>query len=268
MEKLRVGDLILGEGMPEICIPLMGTNQEELLKEAELAEELPCSMVEWRADYVLETLKDDTPQRRGEKLKQILGYLRMALEMPVIFTIRTAGEGGQAHITKEEYFIINQIIAQGGMADFIDIEAFDAPGCVEEGQIRDFIDFAHENGTRVLLSSHDFKTTPDMQEMLARFFVMQELGGDMIKLAVMPEKEDDVFALLEVASLMRDTYGEVPFIAISMGQLGATTRICGGEFGSAITFAAGKGVSAPGQLDAVTLKQHLDEYYAGKRATE
>lgn len=83
----------------------------------------------------------------------------------------------------------------------------------------------------------------------------------MMKLAVMPESESDVFSLLEVAALMRDTYAEIPFIALSMGELGATTRICGGEFGSVITFAAGQKVSAPGQLDANALHEFLVQYY-------
>ena len=71
---------------------------------------------------------------------------------------------------------------------------------------------------------------------------------------------------------MRDTYGEIPFIAIAMSKLGATTRICGGEFGSVITFASGAEASAPGQLDAVTLQNFLLQYYQkdkeGKRDTE
>lgn len=261
MKKLTIGDLVLGEGMPKICIPLTGISQDEILKEAELIEELPCQLVEWRADYLLETLKDDTAQRQGEKLQQILGYLRVALDMPIIFTIRTVKEGGRADLSREDYYYINDMIAAGGLADFIDIEAFSGPGEVDEETLRDFIYFAHEKDTKVLLSNHDFQSTPDLEEMLARFFVMQELGADMMKLAVMPEKEEDVFSLLEVAKLMRDTYAEIPFIAVSMGELGATTRICGGEFGSVITFAAGTKQSAPGQLDAVQLNEFLQQYY-------
>lgn len=261
MKTMKIGDLVLGEGMPEICIPLTGTSQEEVLKEAELAEELPCQLVEWRADYMLSTLKEDTIQRQGEKLKQVLGYLRITLDLPIIFTVRTVQEGGKSDISKADRYFINKLIAEGGLADFIDIQVFDSPGQVDERAIRSFIRFAHENETKVILSSHDFNETPELEEMLARFFVMQDLGADMMKLAVMPQSEEDVFSLLEVATLMRDSYGEIPFIALSMGQLGATTRICGGEFGSVITFAAGKNVSSPGQLDAATLREYLEQYY-------
>lgn len=261
MKILKIGDLTLGEGMPEICIPLTGTSEEEILKEAEFVRELPCQIVEWRADYMLKELQDDDPQRQGEKLKQVLGYLRLALDLPIIFTIRTQKEGGQAEISREDYFFINTWIAESRMADVIDIEVFEAPGQVDERRIHRFLAIAQEQETKVLLSSHDFEQTPDLEEILARFFLMQDLGADLMKLAVMPQSENDVFRLLEGAALMRDTYGKIPFIAISMGELGATTRICGGEFGSVITFAAGKGASAPGQMDAVTLQEFLVQYY-------
>lgn len=264
MEKLIIGDLILGEGIPKICIPLTGKSQEEILKEAEEAELQPCQLVEWRADYMLAELEAESLQRKAEILKKTLGYLRMALDLPIIFTIRTAKEGGQASVTKEEYFFINEFIAESAMADFIDIEAFDAPGKVDERVIRGFIGYAREKGIRVLLSNHDFHGTPEMDEMMARYFVMQDLGADLMKLAVMPQKEDDVFSLLEVAALLRDTYAKIPFIAISMGQMGAGSRICGGEFGSVITFASGKDASAPGQMNASELDRFLKQYYKSK----
>jgi 3-dehydroquinate dehydratase-1 len=46
-----------------------------------------------------------------------------------------------------------------------------------------------------------------------------------------------------------------------MGELGMSSRICAGQFGSVITFAAGKDASAPGQIDAVTLQGYLEKYY-------
>lgn len=58
----------------------------------------------------------------------------------------------------------------------MDIEAFDAPGKVDERSIRKFIALAHKHHTHVLLSNHDFEGTPDLVEMMTRFFVMQELG--------------------------------------------------------------------------------------------
>ncbi len=41
---------------------------------------------------------------------------------------------------------------------------------------------------------------------------------------------------------------EIPLITMSMGALGAITRLAGGLFGSAVTFAVGRQSSAPGQI--------------------
>lgn len=271
MNRLTIEDLKQNCGMPKICIPLTGKTRQEIQEQARRAAELPCQIVEWRADYMLAELKSMSPRKKGEELKQALKDLRTELKLPILFTIRTKKEGGMAELSKKEYFLLNHRIAETGLADVIDIEAFDAPETVDERTIRRLIRTAHRNHTYVLLSNHAFDGTPDLVEMLTRFFVMQDLGADLMKLAVMPEKEEDVFGLLEVAALMRDTYAEIPFIAVAMGELGASTRICGGEFGSVITFASGAEQSAPGQMDAVTLQGYLTQYYQpkeGKRDTE
>jgi 3-dehydroquinate dehydratase-1 len=176
----------------------------------------------------------------------------------MLFTIRTAGEGGEADITAEDYFFINRMVADSKMADLIDIEAFIAEGT---DLVSEFIRYAHAAEQMVVLSNHDFEKTPAVEEMVSKYDCMNELEGDIIKLAVMPHSEDDVAALLEAASLINDECPEQPLIAISMGELGMSSRICAGQFGSVITFAAGKDASAPGQIDAVTLQGYLEKYY-------
>ena len=77
----------------------------------------------------------------------------------------------------------------------------------------------------------------------------------------MPHAEDDVAKLREAAAVTNENHPEKPLIAISMGEMGMSSRICAGQFGSVITFAAGKNASAPGQIDAETLRGYLDKYY-------
>ena len=261
MKTIDVGNIKLGEGKPKVCVPLTSSTAEGLLAEAKYAAQLPCDMIEWRADYILDAMGGIVLSEVCRRLKLLLKEIKKITEKPLIFTIRTELEGGQIGLKNEGYFYINKVIAETGYADIIDIEAFDAPGVVPEDEIRDFIEYAHSNGTYVLLSNHDFEGTPDQEEMLTRFFVMQALGGDLMKLAVMPNDQDDVLELLATAAIMKDYYAEIPFIVISMGELGANTRVCGGEFGSVITFAAGKNSSAPGQVNARMLNALLEKYY-------
>lgn len=50
-----------------------------------------------------------------------------------------------------------------------------------------------------------------------------------------------------------------PVVAMSMGKLGAVSRVCGETFGSAITFALlGGAASAPGQMDISDVKRAID----------
>lgn len=261
MKTLEIGNIKLGEGMPKICIPLTGSKAEELLEEAKAVVLQPCDMVEWRADFILDAMGGIVLSEVCRRLKLLIREIKKIIGKPIIFTIRTEKEGGQIKLMDEGYFYINKVIAETGVADFIDIEAFSAPGRVPETEIREFIQYAHLFGTRVLLSNHDCEKTPEQEELITRFFVMQELGADVMKMAVMPRSKEDVVALLEVAAIMRDHYAEIPFVAISMGELGVNTRVCGGEFGSAITFASGKSASAPGQIDAASLKMLLNNYY-------
>ena len=72
----------------------------------------------------------------------------------------------------------------------------------------------------------------------------------------MPQTEPDVLALLAAADRAKQTVG-VPLISMSMGGLGSVSRVMGWIYGSAATFAVGKGSSAPGQIAIEDLRTAL-----------
>jgi 3-dehydroquinate dehydratase-1 len=69
----------------------------------------------------------------------------------------------------------------------------------------------------------------------------------------MPRDRKDVLALL-AATVDADAKGRIPLISMSMGPLGAVTRMVGGVFGSSLSFAIGEGSSAPGQMPIADLE--------------
>ncbi|MET1176254.1 type I 3-dehydroquinate dehydratase, partial [Paenibacillus amylolyticus] len=85
----------------------------------------------------------------------------------------------------------------------------------------------------------------------------QELGGDLPKIAVMPETTADVLRLLEATCTMNEKYADRPIITMSMAGKGIISRLAGEVFGSAMTFGAAKKASAPGQIAAGELKEIL-----------
>ena len=87
---------------------------------------------------------------------------------------------------------------------------------------------------------------------------MQELGTDVAKFAVMPTCERDVLTLLSATLTMKEQHNDTPVITMSMGRLGALSRVCGTLSGSAVTFGTAGRASAPGQLPADLLKTFLE----------
>ena len=111
---------------------------------------------------------------------------------------------------------------------------------------------AHANATRVILSYHNFGATPEQDFLVKRFLEAERLGGDVAKVAVMPRDRADVLTLLAATS-QAEAEARIPLISMSMGPLGAVTRMIGGVFGSSLSFAVGEGSSAPGQMPIADL---------------
>ena len=86
----------------------------------------------------------------------------------------------------------------------------------------------------------------------------KQAGADLPKLAVMPQSRADVLELLAATAEMVDHHPETPVITMSMGALGAVSRLCGEAFGSAMTFGAVGQVSAPGQIPVEELNAAMD----------
>ena len=155
-------------------------------------------------------------------------------------TLRTKEEGGSIPVSHEGYLRFLRTILDTDCADLIDIEFFtagtDLPALVQD---------AHTAGVKVVCSSHDFHKTPPKAEMVSRMVAMQQAGADLPKLAVMPQSRADVLELLAATAEMTDHHPETPVITMSMGALGAVSRLCGEAFGSAMTFANPGTASAP-----------------------
>ncbi|BDZ52012.1 hypothetical protein GCM10025867_42530 [Frondihabitans sucicola] len=57
----------------------------------------------------------------------------------------------------------------------------------ELGSLERLVNGAHELGIAVIMSSHDFEHTPPLEQIVARLTLQQDLGADIVKIAVMPE---------------------------------------------------------------------------------
>jgi 3-dehydroquinate dehydratase-1 len=247
IRPIKVKGLTIGEGIPKICVPLVGRTLQELIDEAQYVKTLGADIVEWRVDY-FEYVEDIA------KVVYILSDIRRILaETPFIFTFRSRREGGEKEISTEYYFELNKAIIKSRNVDFVDLELFN-----EETILKTLVEQAHSNDIYVIISNHDFIKTPSKDEIISRLIRGQDFGADIPKIAVMPSNALDVLTLLDATNTMFNQYPQRPLITMAMGDLGKISRISGEIFGSSITFAAAKKSSAPGQVHINELRQVLN----------
>lgn len=232
--------VVIGAGRPGILVSAQGRSAPEILASVSALSAAPgVTGIEVRLDYL-------DSGRNSDEIAELSGLLeaayRAAGEKLLVATVRTRAEGGEAAFTDPEYArLVGSLINLAPM-DLVDIEA-------DRGDdlVRALVKVAHEKGVGVIMSHHDFKKTPKDAELRATLEKEKALGGDILKLAVMPEKPSDVARLLLVTAQAREA-GLSPLVTMSMGPLGSVSRVSGEVFGSAFTFAMTGKASAPGQL--------------------
>lgn len=241
---LLVRQLTLGDGQPKIIVPIVGKTEEEILLSAQKTAAHPLvDLIEWRADHYDAALDANAVCEMLLKLRAILK------EKPLLFTFRTKREGGEKAIRDAAYLALCEAAAASGAADLIDVEMFSpqAEACVAR---------VHAHQVPVVGSWHDFAQTPGEKDLIARFQKMQDMGADVLKIAVMPNCLEDVTHLISAAKAVHET-ARRPLCAISMGDMGCITRTHCAHFGGCMTFGALGAASAPGQISVEALHDAL-----------
>ena len=105
---------------------------------------------------------------------------------------------------------------------------------------------AHLDGSRLLVSFHDFHGTPRHLGATARR--LRRCGGDAIKIAT---QCDSLAESLRVLALAR---GRRRVVAVPMGEVGLPARVLALRAGSALAYGAVAEATAPGQLSLDEMK--------------
>lgn len=249
---INVRNLSIGRGRPKICVSIMGGTADEILSQAELAEASECDLIEFRADFFDEALEI-------ERVKSLMRKLRRAVKKPLIFTLRTREEGGRIDVSDDIYLKTIMMVAENGLSDIVDVQA------ARVADNDDYIKSLKDTDAYVIISRHDFECTPSQEEILEDFIKMKQMGADIVKAAYMPNSRKDVLHLIGAAEEMTGEVSSPPVIAISMGRIGMITRITGEFLENAITFAALKSSSAPGQINVHDMAMILDKIHNNYR---
>ncbi len=146
----------------------------------------------------------------------------------------------------EREVILKSCMEQGATYIDLEVESPDAYLAALTGQ-------AKRSGAGVIISFHDFKQTPEPDQLEAMLLRCYNSGGDIAKIATHVNSIKDVVNLLGLYGLPGKK------VVLGMGEKGRITRVMGPYLGAEFTFATpGEGdETAPGQL---TMKQLVDIY--------
>lgn len=241
--QVKVRDVVIGGQAPLICLPLMGEDKDTLLSEAKELTLLQPDLIEWRIDAYKLVEDIDACLLVLSDLRAVIGSI------PLIFTCRIDLEGGLKKIPQTRRLELLKAAMESGKIDIIDIEL-----CNEQSFIEAVRETAASKRVKLILSYHNFVETPEESFIYEKLVQAQEKGADIAKLAVMPNSYGDVLTLFQATNRARNAAVQGPIITISMGEMGAVSRLAGGLFGSDITFAVGRESSAPGQMPIMALK--------------
>ncbi|PTM58428.1 type I 3-dehydroquinate dehydratase [Desmospora activa] len=242
--SITVKGTIIGGGIPLICTPLIGMDQDQILSELQNTLPKAPDLIEWRADFFSHLPNTDAV------LDTLAGIQETIAQTPLLFTVRSQREGGEpiALSESDKLMLFEKVCGSGGI-DLIDYELVN-----EKENIHHLSRVAEEAGVRLILSYHNFESTPVSSDILGKLLEAESRGADIAKVAVMPHSSQDLLTLLQ-ATLTASQQLRIPLITMSMGGLGTLTRLAGWMFGSDVTFAIGKQGSAPGQIPIEELRE-------------
>lgn len=174
-------------------------------------------------------------------------------ELPVLATNRAERFGGE---TAEEGRLDHLLEASRfAFVELVDVElavAREDPELLEEFRAND---------VELVVSHHDFKGTPDQDELDA---LVAECGtyGDVAKVATVPHSRSDALRVLNAVDTA--TTDGAPVAGIAMGELGSHTRVVAPLYGSRLGYAplaSDESEYAPGQIPLERLASLVEQLY-------
>ena len=143
-------------------------------------------------------------------------------------------------------------------ADFVDLEIE-----ADKQMLTDIRERVRCAETKLIISYHNFKETPQKSELETIYEKAIQYGADIVKIACAVHRQEDNLRLLSLCA----EYQSV--LAIGMGPMGTFTRVLGPFLGNPFTFAHpdDQPPTAPGQLPYSRMKSlqtELKELFHGK----
>ena len=231
---VKIGTVTLGD-VPRVVIAMADGVAREAV---ELAFKAGADIVELRVDQFQKARED-----------YVLQAVSRFSGLPVLLTIRSAGEGGSWLKSESERAAMFSALLPHG--DAVDIE-------LSAREIREeVIQTARAAGKTVLGSHHNFESTPDHATLEGILEDGGAAGVDVVKIAVTCNSPEDVRVLAQFTA----AHGGENIVTIGMGPRGMATRVFFPALGSLLTYTFLGEPTAPGQLNCEATLKYLKAFY-------
>lgn len=216
----------MGKNPTLICVPIMAESVDKMLVDMAKAKASGADLVEIRLD----SLNDFSPYRD-------LQALLTRCPLPSLVTYRPSWEGGQYDGDENERLDVLRLAMDLG-ANYIDVELQAA---------REFNNSIHgkkPQKCKIIVSSHNYQSTPSVEDLGNLVAKIQATGADIVKIATTALDITDVARIFQIT-----VHSQVPIIGLVMGERGLISRVLCAKFGGFLTFGTLESgiVSAPGQ---------------------
>lgn len=219
--------------MMKICASITEFQSGEFDKTVARAFDMGASILEIRFDYI-----------SNNKLTEALATVR-PYKAKCIYTLRRISQGGKFDGSEEQRIrYLKELACQQPM--MIDVEYETLQECPE------ICGFIKSLKIPILLSWHDFDSTPSEKQMLELLNLMSTYSNNN-KLVTMAKSLDDT---LRVMSLYETVDKSVNLVAFCMGEIGLVSRVlCLSRSNCPFTYASLDRPVAPGQVTVEQMKK-------------
>lgn len=250
MRTIEIKGKVLGRGVPATITSVMGADISACEEEVRRGLEAGVDCFEYRADFAADIHDTAALVACARQVAALLPG------NPVLFTFRSASQGGQATLAPSDYIALCRAVIADGAVDAIDIESW-----IGDEAVRDLCEAARGAQMVPVVSYHDFEHTPPADDIVQMLMHFDELGAAIPKVALMASSPQDALTLLAATDRVRSQADTGPLLTMAMGPYGFITRLVGELFGSALTFCSVDEASAPGQVEIGQARQIMGQLH-------
>ena len=170
----------------------------------------------------------------------------LSAKAPIIITARDPREGGLGSLSFEKR---RDLLARFlPHANYVDVELRSARA------FKSLLDRARKQNVRVILSFHDFRSTPSPRSLRAKALAAKKHGSNVFKVATRTDKPSELAPLV---NFITSKHLALPISAMGIGKLGTLSRLLLARCGSALNYASLQQSFLEGQLSIDLLRSAL-----------